>query len=497
MSGDDSSTRVALAAFVASAFFYLRRKRRLDRRGGNSDGTPIPDELSGRIGSRGMAALGPAIPYLDAFLKCLFDACDPESNPRGHIALCMAENKLVTEVLAQRLMLPGTAVSAFSDSIVYGYNGFLGLPQAREAVAYFLARKFLCSPERDGHLSKEEVHGMIDPQHVAFGSGAASLLNYLCFALAEEGDAVLIPAPYYAAFESDMATIAKCVPIPVIQSNPADGPTISELNAAMKKAKARGLRPRILLLTNPNNPLGTIYEPEVIKRTISWARIHKLHTIVDEIYALSVRNTSGQFESILQTMDNKLGVDVHFLWALSKDFVSSGFRIGILYTQNEALLRTLQNLNIFSGVSHPMQMIAAEILTDDAFVDSFLATSREQLSLACKVCAEKLNEMVVPYITPEAGMFVYADFSNLLPSQTPEGEERFAALVQDAARVVMTPGQSMRDARVGWFRICVAYYPDLEVLRIALERLSRLVLKIKGQGWENISADSVRAQILA
>lgn len=336
---------------------------------------------------------------------------------------------------------------------------------------------------------------MIDPQHVAFGSGAASLLNYLCFALAEEGDAVLIPAPYYAAFESDMATIAKCVPVPVIQSNPADGPTISELNAAMKKAKAKGLRPRILLLTNPNNPIGTIYEPEVIKRTISWARDHKLHTVVDEIYALSVRNR--QFESVLQTMDNKLGVDVHFLWALSKDFVSSGFRIGVLYTQNQALLRTLQNLNIFSGVSHPMQMIAAEILTDDTFVDSFLATSREQLSLACKACAEKLNEMVVPHVIPEAGMFVYADFSNLLPSQTPEGEERFAALVQDAARVVMTPGQSMRDPRVGWFRICVAYYPDLEVLRIALERLSRLVLKIKGQGWENISADSVRAQILA
>lgn len=440
-----------------------------------------------------MAALGPSIPYLDAFLNCLFDACDPVSNPRGHIALCMAENKLVTEVLAQRLMSPGTAVSAFSDSIVYSYNGFLGLPQAREAVAYFLARKFLCSPETD-NLSQEEAHALIDPQHVAFGSGAASLLNYLCFALAEEGDAVLIPAPYYAAFESDLATIAKCVPVPVIQSNPADGPTTSELNAAVKMAKAKGLRPRILLLTNPNNPIGTIYDPEVISRTISWARDNKLHTVVDEIYALSVRNR--QFESVLQTTDNKLGFDVHFLWALSKDFVSSGFRIGILYTQNEALLRTLQNLNIFSGVSHPMQLIAAEILTDNAFVDSFLATSREQLSLACKICVDKLNEMVVPQIIPEAGMFVYADFSSLLPSQTPEGEERFAALVQDAARVVMTPGQSMRDPRVGWFRICVAY-SDLKVLRIALERLSKLILKIKGQGWENISADSIRDQILA
>ena len=483
MASDNRSARVALSAFAATAFLYLRRQRR----GGNSvgRGSSIPEQLNGRVGSRGVAALGPAIPYLDAFLKCLFDACDLVSNPRGHIALCMAENKLVTEVLAQRLMSPGTAASAFADSVVYSYNGFLGLPQAREAVAYFLARKFLGSTEK----------GLIDPQHVAFGSGAASLLNYLCFALAEEGDAVLIPAPYYAAFESDMATIAKCVPFPIVQSDPAAGPTLSELNAAMSKAKAKGLRPKIVLLTNPNNPIGTIYEPKVMKRTIEWARKHKLHTIVDEIYALSVRNRD--FESVLQTMDNNLGNDVHFLWALSKDFVSSGFRIGILYTQNEALLRTLQNLNIFSGVSHPMQLIAAEILSDDGFVDSFLKTSREQLSLACNICGEKLNEMVVPHVIPEAGMFVYANFSSLLPSQTPEGEERFATLVQDAARVVMTPGQSMRDPRIGWFRICVAYYPDLDVLKVALERLSRLILKIKGMGWENISADSVRAQILS
>ena len=107
MAADNRSARVALVAFAATTFLYLRRRRRSDQRGGKL-GSSIPEQLTGRVGSRGVAALGPAIPYLDAFLKCLFDACDPVSNPRGHIALCMAENKLVTEVLAQRLMSPGT-----------------------------------------------------------------------------------------------------------------------------------------------------------------------------------------------------------------------------------------------------------------------------------------------------------------------------------------------------------------------------------------------------
>ncbi len=46
----------------------------------------------------------------------------------------------------------------------------------------------------------------------------------------------------------------------------------------------------MLLLTNPNDPLGVIYKPSVIVNAISWARRNHVHTIVDEIFALTVHN---------------------------------------------------------------------------------------------------------------------------------------------------------------------------------------------------------------
>jgi hypothetical protein len=49
----------------------------------------------------------------------------------------------------------------------------------------------------------------------------------------------------------------------------------------------KGFRVKFVLLTNPNNPLGVIYHPDVIHGTIRWARKRSMHTIVDEIYALS------------------------------------------------------------------------------------------------------------------------------------------------------------------------------------------------------------------
>lgn len=53
-------------------------------------------------------------------------------------------------------------------------------------------------------MSFDEALSWIRPEFVALGSGAASILSHLALSLAEEGDAVLIPAPYYAAFDCDL-----------------------------------------------------------------------------------------------------------------------------------------------------------------------------------------------------------------------------------------------------------------------------------------------------
>ena len=353
------------------------------------------------ISSRGDQALTPVLPYLNAFFMCLEDPCDADRNPDGHIALCVAENTLVQEVLASRLMRQGTAPHAFSDSVAYCYNGMLGLPVAREAVAYFLEKRFLCAEEDVDSNFRSRTR--INPEHISIGAGAASILNNLFFTIAEPGEGVLVPAPFYAAFVNDMKVIAGCVPIPVHCSDPILGPTILELQAAITLAEKtvlkNGKKVKILLLTNPNNPLGIAYSAKVVEQSITWARSRGIHTIVDEIYALSMHHdetsNGNQFTSVIKILENKLNDDVHFVWALSKDFGASGFRIGVLYSQNELLLQALSNLNIFSCVSHPMQLIMADLLTDDKFIDTFLIESKCRLRKSYLLCTSKLVSFVL------------------------------------------------------------------------------------------------------
>jgi aspartate/methionine/tyrosine aminotransferase len=104
--------------------------------------------------------------------------------------------------------------------------------------------------------------------------------------------------------------MAGCISIPVHSTNPSIGPTPTDLECAAALAESKRLRVRMLLITNPNNPLGTIYPPEIIKSAIDWARSRNMHTIVDEIYALTVHDQTVMFESVIRTLKNDLRDDV-------------------------------------------------------------------------------------------------------------------------------------------------------------------------------------------
>ena len=142
----------------------------------------------------------------------------------------------------------------------------------------------------------------------------------------------------------------------------------------------------------------------------------------------------NKFESIIQILDNDFGDNVHMVYALSKDFGASGLRFGILYSQNTLLMKGISLMNSFSAVSGPIQYMISEILTDDPFLTMFLQISRQRIYYSYNICVEKLNEMVVPYVPAEAGIFVYVDFSSLLPKKTYHYERQLTELVSTSCR---------------------------------------------------------------
>ncbi len=292
---------VALAYFgsgIASTFGSLWLWHKIEKKNDDSDKhyDALPTTIVNKhnLSSRGIeTGKSSPLPYLGAFLKSLSNPCHPITNKDGYVTLCVAENKLILPELSSRLIngragnsSTYTAEIAFGNQDNFCYNDNLGMKHVREKVARFLSRKFINPGNLDDAVLQAKA------EQIVLGAGACAIMNFLFRFIAEENEVVLIPAPYYAAFEYDMGIIAKCVPYPVHMNDPAKGPQPQELENVYQSVTKEGRKVRILLLTNPNNPLGTIYSPTVIKNCISWARSKNMHSIVDEIYGLSVHDVS-------------------------------------------------------------------------------------------------------------------------------------------------------------------------------------------------------------
>ena len=77
---------------------------------------------------------------------------------------------------------------------------------------------------------------------------------------------------------------------------------------------------------------------------IDWSRKHDLHIISDEIYALSIMPGSEML-SIAQIETDY--PKIHICGGLSKDWGLSGFRVGVLYSKNEEIMKAMGGVGYF------------------------------------------------------------------------------------------------------------------------------------------------------
>ena len=213
-------------------------------------------------------------------------------------------------------------------------------------------RKAIVSLYRD-HIVAPGVELEADRLTVSAGCGA--ILDNLMFLLAGRGDGVLIPVPYYPAFDNDLTARMGVVPVPVATTSGLL-PTPEDLERSARAAAGAGTRIRILLLTNPHNPLGVVYPPDRYEALVRWALERGVHVVSDEIYANSVFGEGEEFRSVISMVPGlrkEYGAEVvdrlvHQVWGFSKDFCASGLRVGCLYSGNRQLLATLDNVSYAS-----------------------------------------------------------------------------------------------------------------------------------------------------
>lgn len=372
----------------------------------------------------------------------------PTANPEGYIGLCVAEDKLVARMVADRLDRVGPVPPE-----VLGYDAMTGSPRFRRQLARFMGRTF---------LGRE-----FEPQQISVLAGAGSVLEILFYALGDPGDGVLVPTPSYAGFRGDLELRNGLAIVPVHRAS-ADGFRLTA--ELLDRALAGAGRPvKALLYTNPDNPLGTVAGRAEMELVLGWAEARGLHLVVDEIYALSVFGGRA-FTSVARALPS-LGERVHIVWAFSKDFGASGLRCGVLVSESPAVNAAVEALAYWASCSGHTQYLLGEIIADDAWIDGYVGAMRGLLGGAYHRMADELQAAGISFGSAEAGFFVLVDLRPHLAEPSWAAERELWLRMLDRAGVNLTPGAACGVGEPGFFRLCFAGSPA-ETVETAVRRVA-------------------------
>ncbi|KAL9010110.1 MAG: hypothetical protein Q9173_004923 [Seirophora scorigena] len=421
------------------------------------------------LSKRGQENL-PAGEAFEKFIEVLTNTYDKEMLPS--ISLGVAENGLMHEELASFY----SKLNITPRLLTYG-DGPSGSRALRTALSSFFNDYF------------KPIEKVL-PEQLVVAGGVTSIIDLIVFAVADEGDGILIGRPLYTSFANDIKSRAgaKLCPVSSDGRDPMSEGMVEQFQKELVKREKEGTRVRAIILASPHNPLGKCYvrvppakvhpshhssltkpspqaqSVETLKAYMRFCQRHGIHFISDEIYAMSIyhtpTNTSATpFTSVL-AIDTSNLIDanlVHVLYGMSKDFSSNGLRAGVLLSQrNPSVIRTLKSIAMFSWPASVTEHYWTALLDNRAFLDGYFAENSRRLAAGHARLTGFLQSQGVRWVEgSNAGFFVWVDFRALLGGDivvADEGKEEMeveAVAVGRPSQVYRTSRKAK--ARDGWF----------------------------------------------
>jgi len=383
--------------------------------------------------------------FARAYDEGLRDLWRRDTNELGKILLCRAENKLESTT---RLVQELNQAKAFPANKL-GYQDYKGMVELREAVSRY-ANRHICKSAR------------MEPEDLMVSAGCGVVLENCFFCFCDYGDACLVPAPYYGQFGRDLGMRAG-VEIVKVHPSSASADRFGKLSVEDLQA-AYTPKCKVLLLTNPHNPLGIVHSKADLIAVLRWAQSLDLHVISDEIYACSVYKNKDDFVSLADLVselelpdEHWVQTHCHTVFGFSKDFGASGLRIGALHSKNSAIVHAWNALGYSCAISSSCQWDFAAVLGKDEFVADFLAENARCLAQASEKLTSALQQAGIPFVgEPSAGLFLFIDLRGLLEDNSFDAERKLWSRLVSRG-VVLNPGQSCGMKTPGYFRLCFAW----------------------------------------
>ena len=284
--------------------------------------------------------------------------------------------------------------------------------------------------KRDNGLSYER-------NQIVVSCGAKHSFYNLAQVLWDEGDEIIIPAPYWVSYP-DMVVLANAKPV-IIDTDQSSGFKIT----AEQLQKAVTPNSRAVVLNSPSNPTGSAYSRDELEALAEVILKNNLLVISDEIYEKIVFDG---FEHVsIAALSEELKRNTVVINGASKCFSMTGWRIGYLAAE-EAIVKAVTKLQ-GQSTSNPTSI--AQAATVEALTGDKTPGEIDRMVVEFKKRRDYLMDRYakidgVSCYTPVGSFYSFPDFSGLHGKQwngkTISGSLDVAEFLLDEAKVALVPG---------------------------------------------------------
>ena len=330
------------------------------------------------------------------------------------------------------------AREALNDPKNFRYSPASGLPELKKAIA----EKTL----RDSGVE-------VDPAQVIVTNGGKQAVYQAFATVIDEGDDVLLPAPYWTTYPEAVA-LAGGTTVEVFAGADQDYKvSVDQLEAA------RTERTKVLLLCSPSNPTGSVYTPEELTAIGQWALEHGVWVITDEIYEHLLYD-GAQTTHVVKLVP-ELAEQTIVLNGVAKTYAMTGWRVGWMIAPSDVIkAATNFQSHLTSNVANVSQRAALAAVSGDLSAVEQMRTAFDRRRRAMVEMLSQIEGLTVP--VPRGAFYAYPSIEGLigrtLRGTAIDSSATLAALILEHAEVAIVPGEAFGPS--GFVRLSYALGDD-------------------------------------
>ncbi|MDH5464240.1 MAG: pyridoxal phosphate-dependent aminotransferase [Thiovulaceae bacterium] len=339
-------------------------------------------------------------------------------------------------------VIKDSAIKAINDGFTK-YTAVDGIPELKSAVAKKL--------QRDNSLTYSN-------DQIIISNGAKHSLFNLFQTTINKGDEVIIPAPFWVTYP-ELVTYCEGTPVAVATTEE----TGFKMTAQMLKA-AITPKTKMLVLTSPSNPTGSIYSKEELQALAEVLKGTDILVASDEMYEKLTYD--GDFTSAASISDDMYQRTIT-INGLSKSVAMTGWRFGYLATSDKTLVKAMKKLQSQSTSNINSVTQIAAITGLDGSADEDIAMMRKAFIERRNTAVELFNAVEgLSVLKPDGAFYLFVNI-NAIESDS----MKFCKQLLEEKGVAVVPGVGFGSE--GYFRFSFA--TGIETIKDGISRIESFI----------------------